>query len=268
MKYASNRGKKCLYMPHSPTIAADEYKMACDHDGVWVNPFLYDTLFKYEKYLMSIATAVIFPSRNAASSYFDAFDVLRSKTIEFILSGVDVKIDGSTSRSRKRRSLRVLFAGRYVSHKGFDLFNELAEHARNAGNRFDFFSVGIGPISPSKYVSNLGWRKDIYDVVSQHDIIVVPNRIAYFDLLPLEVAAIGKPILFTPVGGNIDQADALDDTICAEAMNVSSLYEGLIKIEENLQKNQNYGAKNSIRYSELFTSEKMAARWLAVLKAL
>lgn len=268
LEYAASQGKKTIYMPHSPTTAADEYKMACNHSNVPVNSFLYRELFQMEKRLLERASSIVFPTRHAGSEYFSSFDFINRKKILYIPSGVDLEYPEQNRGAGAQSPIRILFAGRYIDHKGFDLFNQLAERCSDLQDRFEFFSVGSGPINPSNNVKDLGWRKDIYDVINNHDLIVVPNRVAYFDLLPLEAAAIGKPILFTPAGGNIDQANILPDAACAKGIDVESLYESLVELEELIRNEPTFGIRNMATYNAFLTARHMAMRWIEALRLL
>jgi len=66
-----------------------------------------------------------------------------------------------------------------------------------------FFSAGAGEIQEAESnVFNLGWRKDIAEIISAMDLIIVPNTVTYFDLLPIESLMLGTPVAVSAVGGN------------------------------------------------------------------
>jgi glycosyltransferase involved in cell wall biosynthesis len=98
------------------------------------------------------------------------------------------------------------FFGRFHPHKGFDLFLDAVRKANERKLPVHFVCAGSGSIEPPKdlpNLTNLGWRKDIAEVVNMVDLVVVPNRVAALDFLSLEAMSIGKPILASGIGGNV-----------------------------------------------------------------
>ena len=57
-------------MPHSPSIMADEHKMLWELAGVAFDADKYQENYETEKKLFENADYIVFPSRNAADSYF------------------------------------------------------------------------------------------------------------------------------------------------------------------------------------------------------
>jgi glycosyltransferase involved in cell wall biosynthesis len=98
--------------------------------------------------------------------------------------------------------LAIGFIGRYNFDKGYDRFLSIAA-AHKKDIRMRFFSAGAGEIQEAESnVFNLGWRKDIAEIISAMDLIIVPNAVTYFDLLPIESLMLGTPVAVSAVGGN------------------------------------------------------------------
>ena len=69
IRYASRRGKVCIYMPHSPSVMADEIKMLRHHAGKRIAYAEWRFYFNMEKSLVGLSDFVVFPSPNSHNSY-------------------------------------------------------------------------------------------------------------------------------------------------------------------------------------------------------
>jgi glycosyltransferase involved in cell wall biosynthesis len=264
-KYARKIGKRIAYMPHSPSIMADEYKMLCALNFTKFSENEYQNFCRIESDFIKLSDFVVFPSKGASTEYFKKFsNKLFGKKIYYIQSGI--KSFGRPSDIKKnisnRDSLRIIFAGRYVHHKGYDLFCSAAELVVPHRYGVEFLTLGDGPMKKSyQYITNLGWRDDVFKVLDTADIVVVPNRIAYYDLLPLECAALGKPLVMTSVGGNVDQMHELPDTLSCDSLTPEALAESINAAIEKLKLDPAWGEGNLLAFNSTFTVKKFAERW-------
>lgn len=263
MKYALKKKILTVYMPHSPTPASDEYRMLAElSDDIEFKEELYFLYERNEEYLIKNANFVVFPTKNSKTEY-KKYQIYLEKKIVYIKSGVfiDNKFNGT---SEVNAAIKVAFIGRFVSHKGYDIFCEAAKlYSNNYNNQFvNFYTVGEGPMI-YKYpeLINLGWRSDVFDIISGVDIIVIPNRVSYFDLLPIECAALGKPLIMTKVGGSIDQLNDLIDSIAFEELTPESLMNAMVEAIKIKKMNPNWGINNKLAYERLYTTKSFASRW-------
>lgn len=263
--YARRIGARIAYMPHSPSIMADEYKMLCELNGQQYEQLHYQKLKEDEALLIGVADFVVFPSKGAGKEYESQFvDELSGKKVVHIKSGVNVICEREVSKeiSGGHGAVRVLFAGRYVSHKGYDLFCDAAELLGENIGDVEFMTLGDGPMKRySPNVTNLGWRNDVFNVLKDADIVVVPNRIAYYDLLPLECAALGKPMVMTAVGGNVDQMHDLPDTLGCEVANPIQLSLSIKSAIEKFRSDPKWGYRNKLAFDSTFGVKEFAKRW-------
>jgi len=263
--YAERLGKAVAYMPHSPSIFADEYRMLCELAGEPVDRSRYLRIVEEEASLVRMSRVIVFPSKGAASSYEDAFGrELAEKEIVYIKSGVDVPRAelASSAAGEPRGQTSVLYAGRYVSHKGYDIFCAAAELLSGKLEGVSFASVGAGPLKrDTAAVTDLGWRDDIWPVLGGAGIVAVPNRIAYYDLLPLECAALGKPMVMTAVGGSPDQLRDLPDTVACPEASAEALARAIVEAVGLRRANPSWGERNREAYTRLFTARELARRW-------
>jgi glycosyltransferase involved in cell wall biosynthesis len=163
------------------------------------------------------ADAIILPNRHAVDGYFpgdpDRLKLLLSRPIIEIPSGVP-PLRSSRPRDAVRAELGVApdeiaigYLGRKVPDKGYDIFVEAARMAAHEPrhSKLRFIGIGAGYLhepSPPANMTQLGWRSDAGDLMSAFDVLMVPNRIAYFDLGILEALSAGKTVYTTHVGGS------------------------------------------------------------------
>ncbi|MFB7843198.1 glycosyltransferase [Microbacterium sp. NPDC056052] len=268
-RLARGSGAAVWYMPHSPTVAADEYAAMHPHEHGIRSALTRRRMLRVERELFRAADAVVFPTPNAATAYVEAFgEILAGTTVHHLLSGVPEPRSAPGEQEAVAPAAEdpgILFVGRYLADKGYDLFLAAAEalHAENPALRFS--TLGAGPSRrPSPAVRDLGWRDDPVPVIAAARMLVVPNRVAYFDLLPLEAAALGRGLVFTAVGGGIDQHRLLPDSVlCAPGDVVGGIRRALARREED----PHWGAGNVPAYERTFTAEAMADRWIAQVRA-
>jgi glycosyltransferase involved in cell wall biosynthesis len=117
-------------------------------------------------------------------------------------------------------------------------------------------------------VKNLGWRSDIHDLVNAVDLVVIPNRSTYFDLLPLEVSAVGRCIVSTLTGGNRQLKDILPDLFLADKANEESLVEAVQAAARRVQESGSISDANIRAYLDNFTTAHMARSWSERIESL
>lgn len=260
LRFARRRGTATCYMPHSPTIYADEYAaMHADEKGLGRTR---RRMVRTERALFRRADLVVFPTPAASGAYRDAFGAELAVTpVRYVLSGVPRPVRREPDAAAS--GAEILFVGRYVSHKGYDLFLEAAERLSPRHPGLRFATLGAGPARrASSAVRDLGWRDDPIPAIAAARFLVVPNRIAYFDLLPLEAAALGKGLVLTAVGGNVDQHALLPDSVICEP---DELDEGISRALA-LSEDPGWGSANAVAYERDLTDERMAERWIALFR--
>ena len=259
---ASRQGTTIVYMPHSPSIRADEERMVAARTSSPLTVAQHRILLKREAELIRRAEVVVFPAEAAADAYWAAFEhELHATEIRYVRSSVPSPVPRSVRQPSTNPV--VLFVGRYVEHKGYDLFVRAAEALAAKLPRVRFVTLGSGPDRMnSDAVTDLGWSDDPHSMIATADVVVVPNRVAYYDLLPLEVAALGRGMVMTKVGGNNDQLSLLPDSV---AVTIDGVVEGIEEAVMLAEKNPTWGLKNVGAFEEHFRGDRFAKEWHALL---
>lgn len=252
------RGATIWYMPHSPVPAGFE---------VFPGKKLLERLFRrslclWEEVVVTAADAVVLPSSRSVDGYPSRLrERLGSKAIYLPSGAADLGRSTVSDRSWRSGRPAVLFAGRYVDHKGFRLYCETAGLARQLGEAMDFFSIGAGPVEPS-FVHDLGWQAEPARFIAAADVVVVPSQVSYYDLLPLEACSLGVPVVATPIGGNIDQANDVMSVSLAESSTASAVLE---EIRSCLARPHEPSAVRQ-EFLSRHSSRAMAERWIRAIE--
>lgn len=264
--YARKQNKIIIYMPHSPSIMADEKKMMCELSNKTLQEKEYNTILHQEEKLIKNADYLVFPSLHSCHAYTKQWNALiKTKQIHYIKSGTIIRNSNNLSHIQinNTNKLIIAFIGRYVTHKGFDLFCEAADSLSN-DERLYFICAGDGPLKTliPQNVHNLGFVENIGAIIKQCNLIVIANKITYYDLLPIECAAYGIPLIFSDNGGNIDQAEEFSDSLVFKTNSSISLAESIKEAANKIKIKPTWGKTNKTKYLNEFTEIKFAQRWI------
>lgn len=267
--------QKIYCMSHSPTTFSEEL---CEYVVNFHNSTAFSKIFlklfsKKELKLYKRIDGIITPCKEAVEGYFH-YDISLKKDFQRLnfvevpsgLPGLVPKkpVEGIQQElGLDKEKLNVCYIGRYHSHKGFDLFNQLAEATSKKSNKVAFCSVGKGSILPDKnHVYDIGWRSDIADVINSMDLIISCNKFTYFDLLALEVMSLGKPIALTEVGGNKFLKKLSPGILTYQASSFGKLIERLTNIKKS--ELEELGQINKQVFEEEFNEIKFLHRHMSL----
>lgn len=269
-------GQRVFVMPHSPADYTTEFLMNVGCNELRM-PGLGRVLGEWEMRAYERCTGLVVPCLEALDGYFCASPLLRSRLGRLqkhpIPTGAPA-LRPRLTRDQARRTLGVSestclvgFVGRYHWHKGFDIYLETVSHNIPG---VTFISAGNGPIAPlpdTESYRNLGWRSvDIADVMNALDVLVVPNRVTYLDLVILEAFSLGKAVVSTRTGGNKWLATKTPGLVLVDEISSS----GLAKALRSKSRDSwiRLGRFNEEAYSKMFTMEHMIQRYVSLLRTL
>jgi len=232
-----------------------------------------------EREAFQMAYALFYPSKEATEAHLTALpwleEVFSNKKVYFILTGVPaMKRYPSAEKLREQLgvgdAIFVLYVGRYNTIKGFDLYIEIFR--RLQGHPFVFGSLGRGDIQAPKAPGfiDLGWVDDPSPFMSAADLLVLPSRMSYFDLVGLEAMSLGLPILASAVGGNKTLAQYSRGVVLFKSGDADAGARALLDVAQAGRSwLRELGVANARAYQDHFTLEKFAKRYLdAVLEVL
>lgn len=239
--FAAYKGKIVL-TSHRPEPLADEVinSIKVHHNGKY--RALRCILNYIEKYSYNKAHAFIFPSKNAAEIYtkFPGFIKNSSgKPIEYLITGLcyrQPEISKKEYFSKYKIDLDidkqiVSYIGRHNYIKGYDRVISSFETIK----KNDASVIVAGAMGNMKYPIDadwieLGYINDAMNLMSISDIILIPNRNTYFDLVIIEALSLGKIVISSNTGGNLDIAKECSGLVLFENDKENSCKETIEKI--------------------------------------
>lgn len=249
---------KIVLTSHKPESLADEKISGLNlRNGTnWkcrILRIFYDYI---EKKAYKLSDAFVFPSINSEAIYnnFPGYrKYSKGKTVKYVYTGcVEKKVTLDREFYRKNigiseNDFAISYIGRHNYIKGYDLLADIGE--KLIDNHINIICAGAKttisyPLSPNW--KELGFISDVQNLINASDAVVVPNRNTYFDLVVIEILSMGKLVITSKTGGNIDIAKHTNGLILFEEGNKQSLYEAILKVknmkseERNKLQRENY----------------------------
>jgi glycosyltransferase involved in cell wall biosynthesis len=212
------RKQRVVVMPHSPTPTTAEIaeiiKPSVELSGLVDDP-LFKGMLEEERRIYSLADMLVAPCDAALDSYRvlspNWSKVVHSSRVAKCITGTPppaIKDGRSEWRNRLNvndNQILAVYIGRYHPHKGYDLLEPAINLVRqNLSIDLVLACAGGHNGSDNDVVRHVGYTDDPGGLMAAADMVVFPNRHAYFDLGVLECFSLGKPVLMTDVGGHRD----------------------------------------------------------------
>lgn len=262
---------------HSHEIGSQALNLVRVRKGF--NPLVKKINLFIEKYGYKNSEFISFPSKGAMDTLLedrpDLASILKNKKVEILYTGITTKLKKNlvAGSDMKNRNIRLLFVGRLIEEKGFDLVLEAVKLLKNSGYDISLDVVGFGDLDPvRKFVSDNGLGEAVFlrgvlshdevlKLMISSDILVAPHRKSVFDLVMLEAMHVGLPIVSTSVGGNLELIRSEKEGVLVKMNDLSGLVDGIkLMIEDDALR---IGiADNARRYAlDFFSEEAMFKRY-------
>jgi glycosyltransferase involved in cell wall biosynthesis len=216
-------------------------------------------------------------------------DVLREKMIRGrgipaekvirIYNGIEVDRylpqDQNGSRERIRNEFNIegdtLFIGaigRLVWQKGFEHLVQAMPKVLNEFPQTKVLVVGDGPLRDDlealaqklrieKHIIFANFRKDVKEILSALDILIVPSLLEGFPMVTLEAMAMAKPIIATAIDGIKEQIINGQSGVLIPPKDPTAVAEAIIKLRKDADFALHLGLEARRTVEEQFTVEKM-----------
>jgi len=267
---------KVVFTPHRPETVREELVGAVRRKkkgsyrllGKW-----YDIL---ESNSYRLADAFIFPSEGAMSIYksFPGFTkYLSGKEVRFLYTGIRKKeITLSREEYRLKNNIDkeafvISYIGRHNAIKGYDRLVKVFPKFEKDNVEF----VIAGKIESDDYPKNerwheLGYISDAQNLINASDVIVIPNRNTYFDLVILEALSLGKIVITSNTGGNIDISKDTDALVLFDNYEEESLFRAISKIKNMSSDSRNVLEEAALHfYKENCTEQIFANNYIKII---
>ena len=204
---------------------------------------------------------------------------INPKRIIRIYNGIELdqyspdKIRDSQQKIRKEfnindATLLIAAVGRLVWQKGFEyLIKAIPDVVENFSNVM-FLIVGDGPLKDrlkalgsrlkvNNHLIFTGFRKDIKDVLSATDALVIPSLLEGFPMITLEAMAMSKPIIATRIAGIIEQIIDGESGILIPPKNPVALSQAIRHVLSDHEQMEKLKLNARRRVKKHFSAEKM-----------
>ena len=209
----SYKGKVFL-QSHSPKPTFLELLVDCYSLKRKIVRFFYkNKLEKIDKYCFLRADTVVFPCKEAEEPYFKKWrfyrKIRKKMNVAYLLTVASApKLKSSNYNlydkfNITKETLIFLFIGRHNKVKGYDLLIKIIKKYKN--NKRVLFLVCGGKLEQKTKYTNwieLGYTKDVYQLITGSNYVFSLNRDTYFDLSVLESLSLGKTMVISENGGN------------------------------------------------------------------
>ena len=214
----------------------------------------------FTKLTNPLTDAVEVNSQTGATVIEESLGVPREK-IELVKSGVNLD---QYSKDKKRTEIRnelglnnnqhlVLYVGRLRSVKGVEFglraFALAKDKCPNShmvlageGEQLDYLKALVNDLGINNYVTFLGVRNDLPDLLAAADIVLMPSLNEGFPRTAIEAMAAGKPLVATSVGGTPEAIIDGVTGILVPAKNICAMAQALISLIDDTSLKQQLGA--------------------------
>lgn len=170
------------------------------------------------------------------------------------------------------------YFGRHISVKGYDVLCHVGKELLDKYPNLYILCAGKGDIEPIRHDRwiELGFIKNVDDLLPQCDLYLLPNKNTFFDIITLQVLRSAVPIIMSDTGGNkyfenLPQEDTKGISIFSKD-NIGAFVERtrqLIKLKET--NNEMYKAlrlANRNLYEKYFTMDKYINNYVNAINSL
>ena len=270
-----DRAYRVVHSEHSKGGWSREYSMLYPFSA---GSHLIKRMKEMEALVAEYSDILIFPSRGAYQLFQEWHsDLVRIQQdkVRIIYTGLDdllEKVSGHTETERKV----ILNVAHHVPEKRVDVFvKSVDEFKKNVGiAKRQFVAINYGSfthLTPSLSVSDevhfkgLIAHNELIKEMSTCWVLVSVPEVAVFDLVILEAMSLGKPVVASKVGGNVE---ALGEDYPLYASEPGEIADILLELSQNRMLYQEVSRRNRERYLELFTLEAFTRRHIEVWREL
>jgi glycosyltransferase involved in cell wall biosynthesis len=157
------------------------------------------------------ADMLVFPCAEALEPYHDTYPhfgtLLAGKDVRYVMTGIDepqCTQPATEAFPPSPETLKFFYAGRHNAVKGYDLLTATLPDFMDCADAVMVVAGKQGPLFAPSHLKwkELGWITNAPDLIMAADAFLLPNARTYFDIIALEVLAMGRPLLASRTGGN------------------------------------------------------------------
>lgn len=236
--------------------------------------------FYGNKKLFTVQNDLNIPVGSDVQNYLIKYCKFKSSRVKVIYNGIAEPCNlKKLPELQKKNKLTISNIGRLEEQKGMEFFIKAIPYIMKSNINASFFIAGDGilrkkleklavELNVNQYITFLGFRTDIFNIIHSSDFIVLSSLWEGFPLTPIEAFAAKKTIVATDIGGTREIVKNNYNGLLIPSKNAKALADSIIKMAKNpklrkkLEKNAYHDFKT--KYSE----EIMVNKYLEVYKKL
>ena len=245
-----------VFTPHRPESIYEEVAHSLSNKRKYS---ILRVRFNYiEKESYKLSDAFVFPSKGAEHIYWDfpGYEKYgKDKLHKYLYTGLPIKkVTIEKKEYRKKYGIKgncfiVTYIGRHSMIKGYDRLVKIYPELKQRGIEV-VVAGGKGGIA---YPLDSGWHElgyisDVPNLIHASDVIVIPNRNTYFDLIILEALSQGRIVISSNTGGNIDIAKETAALMLFDNNNETELLDLILKVSSLSSNDIMEKEKDAIRF--------------------
>jgi len=167
-------------------------------------------------------------------------------------------------RLREKGNFLVANVGRLCLQKGMEYYIRAIPEVIVKHPNTHFFIVGAGEeeqnlrrsidnLKVKKYVTFLGYRADIQNVISQMDVVILSSLWEGLPLIPIETFSVGKTIIATAVDGTVEIVEDQKSGLLVPSYNSEKIAEKINWLIDNPEKKRKMELNARERYDKAFS---------------
>ena len=175
--------------------------------------------------------------------------------------------------------LFLVSVGRLAPQKGFGTLLQALPEVLRRGVRARLVIVGEGPLRSAleeqsaaaeltPAVSFLGFRADVGDILNASDFVIAPSLWEGLSISVLEAMALGKPIIATDIGSNLELLEDSVSGLLVPPNDPERLVDAILTLALDADAASRYGAAARDRFELGFTEAAMKDALWAVYRPL
>lgn len=229
------------------------------------------------------ADYIVFPCEDAEEPYYLNWSEYaeiheqRKEHYRYVPTGIsDVSATKHREAVREQYSISsdefvVVYAGRHNEVKGYDLLKQIGEKVLDENADVRFLIAGTeGPLMRLDHArwTEVGWTREVHNIISAGDVFVLPNKFTYFDLIMIEVLALGKIVIASRTGGNkYFEKAGVEGVFLYDTVEDACRIIKMVKAMSEKQRAE-LGHKNKMFYEENLTSSKYVEDYISLLNSI
>lgn len=232
-------------------------------------------VFYDKKFFMKLLkkTSIIAVGNNVKNNLIKYYK-FNSSNVTTIYNGIEatneeVKLINDIKVLKDRGNFIVANIGRICDQKGMEFFVDSMKHLKDKNiTNIKYIIVGDGPnklkiesIIEEYNLKNdiilLGFRKDIFNIINQVDLVVLSSLWEGLPLTPIEVFSQGKTIIATRVDGTPEIVKNYENGILVEPKNSLEIMEKVLELSRNSELRRSLEVNALNTYNKYFEKDSM-----------